>query len=171
MPLLIFAIFAIPSEATSLRPLRGSSGYLKAREARHVLPIATFTTLAAQLRKKDKERRGRKKKRDTNPNQEGLVKLALSQAAEFGIRPEELQGRLDEVLDVQKVLEVVEEGRKMADVDLLRELFWKSGSLEELQTVYKEKLDGLVEEGAKAVNLKKGEQLMKEGEEFLTPIQ
>ena len=170
MPLLIFAIFVIPSEATSLRPLRGSSGYLKTREARHVLPIATFTTLAAQLRKKDKERRGRKKKRDTT-NQEGLVKLALSQAAEFGIRPEELQGRLDEVLDVQKVLEVVEEGRKMADVDLLRELFWKSESLEELQTVYKEKLDGLVEEGAKAVNMKKGEQLMKEGEEFLTPIQ
>ena len=170
MPLLIFAIFAIPSEATSLRPLRGSSGYLKTREARHVLPIATFTTLAAQLRKKDKERRGRKKKRDTT-SQEGLVELALSQAEEFGIRPEELQGRLDEVLDVQKVLEVVEEGRKMADVDLLRELFWKSESLEELQTVYKEKLDGLVEEGAKAVNLKKGEQLMKEGEEFLAPIQ
>ena len=170
MPLLIFAIFAIPSEATSLRPLRGSSGLLKAREARHVLPIATFTTLAAQLRKKDKERQGRKRKRDTT-SQEGLVELALSQAAEFGIRPEELQGRLDEVLDVQKVLEVVEEGRKMADVDLLRELFWKSESLEELQTVYKEKLDGLVEEGAKAVNLKKGEQLMKEGEEFLTPIQ
>ena len=170
VPLLIFAIFAIPSEATSLRPLRGSSGYLKAREARHVLPIATFTTLAAQLRKKDKERQGRKRKRDTT-NQDGLVELALSQAVEFGIRPEELQGRLDEVLDVQKVLEVVEEGRKMADVDLLRELFWKSESLEELQTVYKEKLDGLVEEGAKAVNLKKGEQLMKEGEEFLTPIQ
>ena len=169
MPLLIFAIFAISSEATSLRPLRGSSGYLKTREARHVLPIATFTTLAAQLRKKDKEKQGRKRKRETN--QEGLVELALSQAAEFGIRPEELQGRLDEVLDVQKVLEVVEEGRKMADVDLLRELFWKSESLEELQTVYKEKLDGLVEEGAKAVNLKKGEQLMKEGEEFLTPIQ
>ena len=62
VPLLIFAIFAIPSEATSLRPLRGSSGYLKTREARHVLPIATFTTLAAQLRKKDKERQGRKKK-------------------------------------------------------------------------------------------------------------
>ena len=170
MPLLIFAIFAIPSEATSLRPLRGSSGYLKTREARHVLPIATFTTLAAQLRKKDKEREGRRKKRDTT-NQEGLVELALNRAAEFGIRPEELQGRLDEVLDVQKVLEVVEEGRKMADVDMLRELFWKSESLEELQTVYKEKLDGLVEEGAKAVNLKKGEQLMKEGEEFLTPIQ
>ena len=82
---------------------------MKTREARHVLPIATFTTLAAQLRKKDKERRGRKKKRDTT-NQDGLVELALSQAAEFGIRPEELQGRLDEVLDVQKVLEVVEEG-------------------------------------------------------------
>ena len=37
--------------------------------------------------------------------------------------------------------------------------------------MYKEKLDGLVEEGAKAVNMKKGEQLMKEGEEFLAPIQ
>ena len=55
----------------------------------------------------------------------------FGQAAEFGIRSQELQGRLDEVLDVQKVLEVVEEGRKMADVDLLRELFWKSESLKE----------------------------------------
>ena len=82
-----------------------------------------------------------------------------------------LQGRLGEVLDVERVLDVVEEGRKMADIDLLREMFWQSGSLEELQASYKEKLAGLMEEGARAVNLKKGEELLKEGEGMLTPIQ
>merc|ERR1719225_2022257 len=92
------------------------------REARHVLPVSTFTSLAAKFQKEDKE--GRRKER-----------------------------------------------RQIANVDLLREMFWKSESLEELQATYKEKLTGLVKEGAKAVNLKRGEELLKEGEGILMPIQ
>ena len=163
--LLLLSLFCLSSAAILLPPVRGWS----VREARHVLPISTFTSLAAQFREEDKQGRKREKREANQEN--GLLELALRRAEELGLKPKELQGRLDEVLDVQRVLDVVEEGRKIANVDLLREMFWESGSLEEFQTVYKEKLEGLVKEGAKAVNLKRGEELLKEGEEILTPIQ
>ena len=170
VPLLVLSLFALPSQATFLPPVRGWS----IREARHVLPVSTFTSLAAQFREEDKDGRS-KEKRETKGEEEngndGLLELALRRAEELGLQPEVLQGRLGEVLDVERVLDVVEEGRKMADIDLLREMFWQSGSLEELQASYKEKLAGLMEEGARAVNLKKGEELLKEGEGMLTPIQ
>ena len=167
MPLVVLCLFGLPSEAIFLPPVRGWS----IREARHVLPINTFTSLAAQFREEDKHGRSKEKREVSGlQNGNGLLELALRRAEELGLKPEVLQGRLDEVLDVQRVLDVVEEGRKIANVDMLREMFWDSGSLEELQTIYKEKLEGLVKEGAKAVNLKRGEELLKEGEEILTPI-
>ena len=167
MPLVVLCLFGVPSEAIFLPPVRGWS----IREARHVLPINTFTSLAAQFREEDQHGRSKEKREVSGlQNGNGLLELALRRAEELGLKPEVLQGRLDEVLDVQRVLDVVEEGRKIANVDMLREMFWDSGSLEELQTIYKEKLEGLVKEGAKAVNLKRGEELLKEGEEILTPI-
>ena len=160
----------LPSKAIFLPPVNGWSVI---REARHVLPLSTFTSLAAQFREEDNKDGRSKEKRnaDEENGNDGLLELALRRAEELGLKPEVLQGRLGEVLDVERVLDVVEEGRKMADIDLLREMFWQSGSLEELQASYKEKLAGLMEEGARAVNLKKGEELLKEGEGMLTPIQ
>ena len=168
MPLVVLCLLLglLPSEAIFLPPVRGWS----IREARHVLPISTFTSLAAQFREEDKHGRSKEKREATEENGNGLLELALRRAEELGLKPEVLQGRLDEVLDVQRVLDVVEEGRRIANVDLLREMFWESASIEELKTIYKEKLEGLVKEGAKAVNLKRGEELLKEGEEILTPI-
>ena len=169
VPLVVLCLFALPSEATFLPPVSGWS----VREARHVLPVSTFTSLAAQFREEDKDGRSKEKREasaEENGN-DGMLDLALRRAEELGLKPEVLQGRLGEVLDVQRVLDVVEEGRKMADIDLLREMFWQSESLEEMQASYKEKLAGLMEEGAKAVNLKRGEELLKEGEGMLTPIQ
>ena len=170
VPLVLLCLFGLlPSKAIFLPPVNGWA----VREARHVLPLSTFTSLAAQFREEDNKDGRSKEKRnaDEENGNDGLLELALRRAEELGLKPEVLQGRLDEVLDVQKVLDVVEEGRKIADVDLLREMFWESGSLEELQAKYKEKLAGLMKEGAKAVNLEKGEELLKEGEGMLTPIQ
>ena len=168
VPLVVLCLLLglLPSEAIFLPPVRGWS----IREARHVLPISTFTSLAAQFREEDRNGRSKEKREATEENGNGLLELALRRAEELGLKPEVLQGRLDEVLDVQRVLDVVEEGRRIANVDLLREMFWESASIEELKTIYKEKLEGLVKEGAKAVNLKRGEELLKEGEEMLTPI-
>ena len=167
VPLVVLCLLlGLPTEAIFLPPVRGWS----IREARHVLPISTFTSLAAQFREEDKHGRSKEKREATEENGNGLLELALRRAEELGLKPEVLQGRLDEVLDVQRVLDVVEEGRRIANVDLLREMFWESASIEELKTIYKEKLEGLVKEGAKAVNLKRGEELLKEGEEMLTPI-
>ena len=168
VPLVVLCLLLglLPSEAIFLPPVRGWS----IREARHVLPISTFTSLAAQFREEDKNGRSKEKREATEENGNGLLELALRRAEELGLKPEVLQGRLDEVLDVQRVLDVVEEGRRIANVDLLREMFWESASIEELKTIYKEKLEGLVKDGAKAVNLKRGEELLKEGEEMLTPI-
>ena len=170
VPLVLLCLFGLlPSKAIFLPPVNGWS----VREARHVLPLSTFTSLAAQFREEDNKDGRSKEKRnaDEENGNDGLLELALRRAEELGLKPEVLQGRLGEVLDVERVLDVVEEGRKMADIDLLREMFWQSGSLEELQASYKEKLAGLMEEGARAVNLKKGEELLKEGEGMLTPIQ
>ena len=169
VPLVLLCLFGLlPSKAIFLPPANGWS----VREARHVLPLSTFTSLAAQFREEDNKDGRSKEKRNAEENEnDGLLELALRRAEELGLKPEVLQGRLGEVLDVERVLDVVEEGRKMADIDLLREMFWQSGSLEELQASYKEKLAGLMEEGARAVNLKKGEELLKEGEGMLTPIQ
>ena len=170
VPLVLLCLFGLlPSKAIFLPPVNGWS----VREARHVLPLSTFTSLAAQFREEDNKDGRSKEKRnaDEENGNDGLLELALRRAEELGLQPEVLQGRLGEVLDVERVLDVVEEGRKMADIDLLREMFWQSGSLEELQASYKEKLAGLMEEGARAVNLKKGEELLKEGEGMLTPIQ
>ena len=171
VPLVLLCLFGLlPSKAIFLPPVNGWSVI---REARHVLPLSTFTSLAAQFREEDNKDGRSKEKRnaDEENGNDGLLELALRRAEELGLQPEVLQGRLGEVLDVERVLDVVEEGRKMADIDLLREMFWQSGSLEELQASYKEKLAGLMEEGARAVNLKKGEELLKEGEGMLTPIQ
>ena len=169
VPLVLLCLFGLlPSKAIFLPPVNDWS----VREARHVLPLSTFTSLAAQFREEDNKDGRSKEKRNAEENEnDGLLELALRRAEELGLKPEVLQGRLGEVLDVERVLDVVEEGRKMADIDLLREMFWQSGSLEELQASYKEKLAGLMEEGARAVNLKKGEELLKEGEGMLTPIQ
>ena len=172
VPLVLLCLFGLlPSKAIFLPPVNDWS----VREARHVLPLSTFTSLAAQFREEDNKDGRSKQKREAIADKEngndGLLELALRRAEELGLQPEVLQGRLGEVLDVERVLDVVEEGRKMADIDLLREMFWQSGSLEELQASYKEKLAGLMEEGARAVNLKKGEELLKEGEGMLTPIQ
>ena len=163
VPLVLLCLFGLlPSKAIFLPPVNGWSVI---REARHVLPLSTFTSLAAQFREEDNKDVRSKEKRnaDEENGNDGLLELALRRAEELGLKPEVLQGRLGEVLDVERVLDVVEEGRKMADIDLLREMFWQSGSLEELQASYKEKLAGLMEEGARAVNLKKGEELLKEG--------
>ena len=170
VPLVLLCLFGLlPSKAIFLPP---GNDWSVIREARHVLPLSTFTSLAAQFREEDNKDGRSKEKRNAEENgNDGLLELALRRAEELGLQPEVLQGRLGEVLDVERVLDVVEEGRKMADIDLLREMFWQSGSLEELQASYKEKLAGLMEEGARAVNLKKGEELLKEGEGMLTPIQ
>ena len=171
VPLVLLCLFGLlPSKPIFLPP---GNDWFVIREARHVLPLSTFTSLAAQFREEDNKDVRSKEKRnaDEENGHDGLLELALRRAEELGLKPEVLQGRLGEVLDVERVLDVVEEGRKMADIDLLREMFWQSGSLEELQASYKEKLAGLMEEGARAVNLKKGEELLKEGEGMLTPIQ
>ena len=99
-----------------------------------------------------------------------LVELAVRRAEDLGLHPYELQGRLHEVLDIQRVLNVIREGGKIADFDLLKEMFWESGSLEELQAFYKAKLEGLVKEGVQAVNLKRGRELLEEGKGMLAPL-
>ena len=99
-----------------------------------------------------------------------LVELAVRRAEDLGLHPYELQGRLHEVLDIQRVLNVMREGGKIADFDLLKEMFWESGSLEELQAFYKAKLEGLVKEGVQAVNLKRGRELLEEGKGMLAPL-
>ena len=99
-----------------------------------------------------------------------LVELAVRRAEDLGLHPYELQGGLHEVLDIQRVLNVIREGGKIADFDLLKEMFWESGSLEELQAFYKAKLEGLVKEGVQAVNLKRGRELLEEGKGMLAPL-
>ena len=99
-----------------------------------------------------------------------LVELAVRRAEDLGLHPYELQGRLHEVLDIQRVLNVMREGGKIADFDLLKEMFWESGSLQELQAFYKAKLEGLVKEGVQAVNLKRGRELLEEGKGMLAPF-